>query len=296
VDAEPIPDFAADGLPYGSVDLNVHYGPDICERSQRASEAIRLAEMSGLRAVCLRAHGGSSVDVANALDDRAARIRVVGAITLNHPVGGINPAAVELALHTGARIVALPTSDSVTEPTRIPGGRAPVRLMDEAGCVMAAVKEVLTLVSGSNACLDLGNAAPHQVLLLVRAARAQGIERIVLSHPFFATQRYETSLQVEAARAGVTIEHCYMQFDPKYPPVATTAQLVAAIRAVGTHRVVLSGDSGKSGFSRVDGALSAFARMLRPHFTDEEFLRMFATTPTALLDLPTGPLARDIPT
>lgn len=292
--AEAAPDDTGDALPAGSLDVNVHYGPDAGARSQRAAEAVRLAEMSGLRAVCLRAHGGSSVDVAHALDDRADRITVLGAITLNRPVGGINPFAVELALQTGARIVALPTWDSVTESLRTWTGRAPVRVVDEAGRVTAAVKEVFALVSASDACLDLGNAASESVLPLVRQARAQGIERILLSHPFFATQRYEISLQVEAARAGASIEHCYMQFDPAYPPLATVAQLVTAIRAVGTHNVVLSGDSGKPGLPRVDVALSAFARMLRPHFGDAELSRMFATTPSALLGLHALPPAPTI--
>jgi hypothetical protein len=266
-------------LPVGTVDFNVHYGPDVVERSQTAAETLTMADKLGLRGYCLRSHTGSSTDLAHALDAISSGPRVVGGLTLNRSAGGINVAAVQVALETGARVISLPTWHSAAS------GPDPIRVVDAAGTVLEPVREIFELVAEADACLDLGMAPAAELLILVRQAAAQRIDRIVVSHPFHARQAYPLNLQAEAARAGAVIEHCFMQFAPGYSGAAQLSDLVPAVRAVGCDRVVLSSDSGLAGMNRLDSALPEFHRMLAPYFSAADLTRMFAETPAALLNL-----------
>jgi hypothetical protein len=270
----------------GWVDINVHYGPDVVPRSQTAVEAVEAAVALGLRGICLRSHPGSSVDLAAAMDEASPpTLTVVGGITLNSPVGGLSPDAVEVALATGARVIALPTWDSEAEPNSPRKGVPPIALFDERGRPSGALDDVLRLTGASGACIDLGPARADQLLDLVRMSRAAGIDRVVVSHPFYGAQQYPVELVRAAVDAGATIEHCYMQFDPDYPGRGSVEALVAQIRAVGPGSVVLSSDSGKNGFPRLADCLAAFHALLEPHFTEEELHTMFATNPAWLLGM-----------
>jgi hypothetical protein len=272
----------------GWVDINVHYGPDVVPRSQTAVEAVESAVEIGLRGICLRSHPGSSVDLAAAMNEASpATLAVVGGITLNSSAGGLNPDAVEVALAMGARIIAMPTWDAEAEPNS-PRKEVPsIPLFDESGRASAALDDVLRLTASSGACIDLGPARADQLLELVRMSRAAGIERVVVSHPFYGAQQYPDDLVGAAAKAGAIIEHCYMQFDADYPGRGSVERLIAQIRAVGPEAVVLSSDSGKNGFPRLADCLATFHALLEPHFTDEELHTMFADNPAWLVGLDT---------
>ena len=270
----------------GWVDINVHYGPDVVPRSQTAVEAVEAAVAVGLRGICLRSHPGSSVDLAMAMDEASpATLAVLGGVTLNSPVGGLNPDAVEVALATGARMIALPTWEAEAEPNPPRKGVESIPLFDERGRASAGLDDVLALTAASAACIDLGPARADQLLDLVRMSRAAGVERVVVSHPFYAAQQYSDELVRAAAEAGAIIEHCYMQFDPDYPGKGSVERLIAQIRAVGPKLVVLSSDSGKNGFPRLAECLAGFHALLEPHFTDEELTTMFADNPAWLVGL-----------
>lgn len=272
-------------FPVGAVDINVHYGPDVVARSQTATQTLGWASELLLAGYCLRSHTGSTTDLANALNETSGAVSVVGALTLNAPVGGINPDAVDVALASGARLISLPTWDSGAEPVPPRHRSAPIEVVDDSGTVLPAVDEVFSMVARFDACLDIGTAPPTHVLPLVRCARSHGITRIVVSHPFYAAQKYSRDLQVEAAEAGAVIEHCYMQFDPGYAGRAEIAVLARHIREVGAERVALSSDSGKVGFPTMATALPKFHALLQHVFSDDEIALMLVTNPGRLLGL-----------
>jgi len=268
----------------GWADLNVHYGPDAVPRSQTAAEAVAGARRLGYSAICLRAHGGSSVDVANALDV-AGGMRVYGGVTLNSPVGGLNPDAVALALATGGRIVALPTWSSPTETSRPRVAQTIVPVVDD-GSPRPGLREVFAEVARHQAALDLGPVPSCELLGLIELAQRAGVERIVVAHPFYRAQAYSDELVLQAARAGAIIEHCFVQFHPDYPGRPDPARLVAQIDLVGPASVVLTGDSGLVGFPGIAGCLPAFAELLAPHYSRAELQRMLALTPLGLITPP----------
>ncbi|MGZ4676327.1 MAG: DUF6282 family protein, partial [Acidimicrobiia bacterium] len=97
----------------GAADLHAHFGPDPHRsRSVTGLEAAEQAAAAGHAAIVLKSHDTPSAGLAAALDPIVDGVHVFGGICCDREVGGMNPAAVEVALRLGARIVWLPTLSS----------------------------------------------------------------------------------------------------------------------------------------------------------------------------------------
>src|ERR1700728_452248 len=127
--SEPTPSEHARGLVRGAYDMHVHVAPDVVER--RISD-VALAERCrtlGLGGFQLKSHYSSTAERARSVSEAVPGVRVLGAITLNRSVGGLNALAVEIAAREGARSVWFPTVSSVNEQHEVhpapPGAKAP---------------------------------------------------------------------------------------------------------------------------------------------------------------------------
>ena len=110
---EPSP--RARELVRGAYDLHVHVEPDLAKRRiDDLALAHRFAEL-GLAGFVLKSHYVPTAERAAVVRAAVPGIDVLGAITLNAGVGGLNAQAVEIAARGGARIVWLPTVDSENE-------------------------------------------------------------------------------------------------------------------------------------------------------------------------------------
>src|SRR5258708_32754513 len=91
----------------GAADLHCHFGPDAHrERSVDAFEAADEARSAGHRAVVLKSHDFPTASLAWAVQREAGDgISVYGGICCDREIGGLDPAAVEVALGLRARIV-----------------------------------------------------------------------------------------------------------------------------------------------------------------------------------------------
>src|SRR5215510_240010 len=137
----------ADALVVGAIDMHCHHGPDPHrQRSVDAAEAVREGEDLGLAAVVLKSHAYPTGPVAVLMQKQARRLRVFGGICCDFEVGGLNPAAVEVALRTGARVVWMPTFSSTVDRRKLslPGPGIP--LLDASGRLLPSVEEILRLV------------------------------------------------------------------------------------------------------------------------------------------------------
>ena len=128
------PSDRARALVHGAYDLHVHVAPDVPQRRiDDRSLAQRFSEL-GLAGFALKSHYTSTAERAQVVSALFPDVEVVGTLTLNWAVGGMNALAVEIAAREGARIVWMPTVDSPaetagrTEPERrgqaFPSGRA----------------------------------------------------------------------------------------------------------------------------------------------------------------------------
>src|SRR5262245_61294285 len=139
-------------LVVGAIDMHCHHGPDPHRaRSVDAAEAVAEAEGLGLRAVVLKSHAYPTGPVAILMQKTVERLRVFGGICCDFEVGGLNPAAVEVALRTGAKVVWMPTFSSVCDRRKLGLPGPGIALLDTGGRVVPAVQESMRPVRGLDA-------------------------------------------------------------------------------------------------------------------------------------------------
>src|SRR3989304_4169189 len=95
---------AIERLMQGSIDMHVHHGPDPrVERRLDALQTALQAQEAGMRAIVLKNHDYPTVPVAYIVGQLAPKVAVLGSISLDYEVGGLNPSAVEASARMGAR-------------------------------------------------------------------------------------------------------------------------------------------------------------------------------------------------
>ena len=93
----------------GAVDLHVHSAPDVDARRFNDIELAREAARAGMVAILIKSHQNSTVERAFLVSRIVPEIRVYGGLVLNETVGGLNPAAVRLAISMGAKQIWMTT-------------------------------------------------------------------------------------------------------------------------------------------------------------------------------------------
>ena len=276
-------------------DLHVHVGPDVMTRR---IDDVTLAERClevGLAGFGLKSHYTSTAERAQVVARAVPGIDAVGTLTLNASVGGLNPLAIAIAAREGARIVWLPTVDAVNEAgardREYPPGAAkplwariqselrdqgleapPVAVVDDDGEPLPALLDVLSVVARHGLVLATGHLARHEIFAVVDAAKAAGVQTVVVTHPEFPAQDLSELEQVQLAERGALLERC---FTTPYTGKCTWERVRDGIRATGVERNLLSTDLGQPDNPPVEDGLALFAdRLLELGLTDDEIRTM----------------------
>ena len=292
-----------DDLLRGVLDLHVHTAPDLVPRCVSDLEMTRRARQAGMAGFVIKSHHAPTADRATLCTTLIADVRVVGSVTLNHYVGGLNACAVEGAAQSGARVVWLPTTDALNEAGILAGwpagqplppylqvkkdlldkGRLPpaIAVVGDDGGLTPAAQEVIEVVRDYGLTLCTGHLGWPEIRVLVPAARQAGVGRVVITHPESPSIGLTIEQQSWLAGQGAYFERCYA-----YSGSSQVLDAEArAVRITGVERNVLSSDLG-----RVDGPLpdAGLARFIREFaqrgFTEEELRQMTALTPRALVE------------
>lgn len=282
----PVPSRRARELVAGAFDTHVHVAPDVLERRvDDVTLARRFAEV-GLAGFVLKSHYVPTAERAAVVRGVVPGVAVLGSITLNAAVGGINPVAVEIAAREGARMVWLPTVDSRNQRRARPGtGTAPmwaalqdqlatppVEIMDGDGGLREEVVGVLRLLASHDLVLATGHLSGEEISAVVTAATGLGVRRIVVTHPEFTSQRLPVARQRELAEAGALLERC---FTTPYTGKVSWQTMLDNIRAVGPAHSLLSSDLGQPFNPPVEDGLALFAdRLLAEGFTEDDIHTM----------------------
>jgi hypothetical protein len=283
----PVPSRRARELVAGGYDTHVHVAPDVMERRiDDVTLARRFAEV-GLAGFVLKSHYVPTAERAAVVRRVVPQADVLGAVTLNGAVGGMNPVAVEIAGREGARLVWLPTVDSRNQASAEPSGGIPpmwvslqadlraqgivpeaVEVVDGGGAALDQVRQVLRVVARHELVLATGHLAGDEIAAVVRAAVEEGVRRVVVTHPEFTSQRLPVAQQRELAEAGALLERC---FTTAYTGKVSWQVMFDHIRAVGPAHSVLSSDLGQPFNPPVEDGLALFAdRLLAAGFTEDE--------------------------
>lgn len=271
----------------GVIDIHAHSDPDSLPRSIDALALAKLAYQRGFRGLVLKNHYEPTASLAYFARQAAPGLEVFGGIALNRSVGGVNSAAVERMTqvrgHYG-RVVWMPTFDAENQ-VRVSREQRPFVPVSKDGALLPEVKAVLDVIARHQLVLATGHSSPAEVLLLIREAKARGIQHIVVTHAMLPPVSMSVEQMKEAVRLGAYLEFVYnaligpnKAFDmPDY---------AAAIRAVGPEGVILSSDLGQAGNPlHPDGLQAFFAGLGTQGFTNAEIDRMAKVNPARLLGL-----------
>ncbi|EJY55089.1 hypothetical protein URH17368_2244 [Alicyclobacillus hesperidum URH17-3-68] len=289
----------------GAYDLHVHVWPDLVERSIDDVTLAQQFNAIGWRGFALKSHYFPTVERAKVVSSVVPGVDVIGAIALNHTVGGFNPVVVDIAGRAGARIVWLPTVDAaneseekqkargaahlpfwarIQEEVRAQGiATAPLSVLDDRGQLRDDVRACLELIRQYKMVLATGHLARDEIFAVVEAAREIGVDRVIVTHALFPSEALSIADQVRLAEMGAIIEHCYTTF---YTNKCTWDQLYEAIRAVGPERTLLSTDLGqKTNPGIVDGLIDYAERLLAASVSEADVRRMLVDNPARLVSL-----------
>jgi hypothetical protein len=275
----------------GAADLHVHFGPDAHRaRSVTALEAARDAAAAGHAALVLKSHDQPTAAVAAVVDEVVDGVSVFGGISCDVENGGVNPAAVEVALRLGAKVVWLPTLSSRQDTelgiaARLGYTGPGVAVCDANGTLLDEAVEVLELVASHGAVLATGHVSWDEHLAVVRWMRGRGPVLVTHAMEALVGPRLSVEQCVELAGEGAFIELCALTCMGQYAS-HTPAQMAGCIRAVGPQRCTLASDLGQAGNPRPAEGLQRFADLLvDAGIREVEVRRMACDNPRSLLGL-----------
>jgi microsomal dipeptidase-like Zn-dependent dipeptidase len=234
-----------------------------------------------MRGLVLKNHYESTASVAYLVRKEVPGIEIFGGIALNLTVGGINAVAVErMTMVKGGygRVVWMPTYDAENH-VRDSKENRPFISIAKNGELLPAVKEVIGVVARHNLTLETGHSSAEECLMLIREARKQGVQHIVVTHALTVPVRMSIDQMKEAAALGAYLELVYGRMN--------LAQYVAAIRQVGPEHIILSTDLGQPNNPlHPDGLVAYFGALKKEGFSDADIAVMSKTNPARALGLP----------
>jgi len=269
----------------GVIDIHAHIGPATAlsiSRSLDAIEAAQLAQRHGMRAIVFKQHYLETASWAYLVSRVVPGIKLFGGIALNRSVGGINPNAVEqVATFAGGfgRVVYMPTFESEhynpNSPIAVP--------ISKNGELLPAVHEVLKIVAKHDMTLSTGHSSPAESIMVIKAAKAAGVNRIFVQHPIMPRVGMSIEMQKEAVKLGALLEYVLGEAMGNAKDFEHWAE---GIKAVGPENVVIGSDLGQWGRALpTDGYKLTIPRMLKAGFTKAQIDMMTKSNPARLIGL-----------
>jgi predicted metal-dependent TIM-barrel fold hydrolase len=147
--------------------------------------------------------------------------------------------------------------------------------------VTEATRQCLEVIAKHDMVLATSHIRPAEMLPVVRAARAAGVQRIVVTHPEFPTTLLPIDLQRELAGLGCYFERCYTT--PATGKISWE-QVYENIRQVGPETTIVATDLGQATAPYPDEGLAIFVgNLLDNGFSSSDIRRMVRDNAAQLL-------------
>jgi hypothetical protein len=269
----------------GVIDIHAHSGPDSVARSIDAVDLAKLAKARGMRGLVLKNHYEPTASLAYVVRQLVPGLEVFGGIDLNLSVGGVNPAAIErMVLMKGGygRVVWLPTFDAENQ-VKFSKESRPFVSVSRNGDLLPETKAVIALAAKHHLMLETGHSSATEGLMIIREAKRQGVEHIVVTHGMIAPVSMSIAQMREAAGLGAYIEFVYNGLIGKGKEFEMR-DYARAIREVGAKSCILSSDMGQVGNPlHPDGLEAFFAGLRKEGISQQDIALMSVTNPAIAL-------------
>jgi predicted metal-dependent TIM-barrel fold hydrolase len=280
----------------GAIDVHVHAGPDpLIDTGWDQVEIAKKACDAGMKAIVFKAHTiptAITVPFVQKIIDEYARTNekertlVLGGITLNSYVGGLNPKAVEIAAKLGGKVVWLPSNDSAHHH-RVLGQEGGIELLNSEGNILPELKSILEIIAQYDMVLDPCHAGTKERFTIINAAKEIGVKRIIITHPNWNVTRASIDQQAEMAKNGAYIGLFMYGTVPHFNnPNCDPLEFLEIIKKVGANRIILATDLGTAlNVHPVEGMRLFMRILLACNVSIQEIELMVKKNPTVLLGL-----------
>jgi len=292
----------------GFYDLHVHTAPVNFRRLGDAIDLGRMCAEAGMAGMVTKGHFEATIARAHhanrELNGRYPNFKVYSAIALNRGVGGINPAAVELAMVMGAKVVWLPTLDATNHARAFGGaGTYGFRAMtldfkrpstfnktytvfDANKKLTAETKEVVDIVNAYDAILATGHLSKEEIYAVAEYALGQKLKRMLITHPEFTVPDLDLDTMIDLTKRGIYLEFCAANVFPIINKM-TLVQMKDIMEAVGPAHAIISTDAGQPFHPSPPEMLRSYVEGLNQKGLSELAIRtMCIDNPAYLLNVP----------
>ena len=307
----------ADQILQGALDTHAHGYPEFTTRRRpRLSnlEWARAATAARMRGFVVKSHVWPTTQLVVTMRELAPELDIFGSITLNPPVGGLSPTAVEFAGQMDARVVWMPTWSAAHHPPRhsitlermrplvstldpeaVQGSEA-ISILRPDGTMEPAAQKVLDLCKIYDMTVASGHLPIEASIVLATAARDTGV-RFVLTHPCSGSVNATIEQQQAVAALGGFVEQVFINCMPMHQR-GDPRQIAEAITVVGPEHCIMASDAGEVWNPPAPEVLRMFiASMLALGISDAAVHLMTHDNPAAALGVPRlGSAASDSPT
>lgn len=250
----------------GFIDTHIHTAPDPQPRLLSDVDAAYQAKEGGMGAIVLKSHlepTSGRAWIASQVTD----FKVIGGVTLNNSVGGLNPAAVESTALHGGRMVWMPTIDH-----------------DRIKLDQEKLEEVLSMIRDYDMVLAMGHLSPQKIFTVLDLAKSLKVRKILINHPLTRVVGVTLDDQKEMAKHAY-LEHCWVACMPLHDGL-NPAMIAESIQEVGPARCILATDFGQVHNPTPVVGMQLFVNQMKEHGIKwEDIRKMGADNPGKLLFL-----------
>ncbi len=280
------------------IDLHVHTGPDLFPRLGDDAEIARGCASAGMRGMAVKCHFEPTTVRAHLVNQMVPDFTMYGGITLNYPVGGINPTAVHACLALGGSVVWMPSGHSryhaeITGTLggwgndfmklRNPVGASGITVLDDDGELIEDAREVIRLVAQTSSLLATSHLSPTEILAVLDDAATVGT-RVLVNHVMYMPDCDYDFIE-EVVRRGAKVEVCSVLVSGFWDKLKLD-NVVQIIERVGAENVVLASDGGGIQTPTPHESLRVLLdNLLHQGVPEEQLRRTVVDNPAQLLGL-----------
>lgn len=283
----------------GAIDIHVHSSPDCFDRMFRHDELAEHARDYGLDGIVVKCHHMGTADRVPFIQELVDDINVYGSLALNHPVGGLNPAAVETALEYGAKQVWMPTIDARSHAEYYGASgqydrglpiawerrvqKEPMTVFDDSGHLKPDVVRILELLAEDDVLLSVGHLSYEEIVALLEKCSDIGLKKVVVDHPNISFMDFSLEQQQELVELGARMNYVCAELSPRWYSLSP-AEFASNISELGVDNVVVSSDGGQiSNPPPCEMLRSTIQLLIEEGFSESEIETLFRTTPKELV-------------
>lgn len=282
----------------GGIDLHAHSSPSVFARKLTDWELIEQAKSAGFGGIVLKSHETQTADRAQVLQMKNPDFHVFGGIVCNEFVGGLNPAAVDVAVTMGAKIVWMPTFSAAqhiryfsgrghgkffNDSERLYHSKEGISLLNDRGQLKQEVQFILDIVADKDVILATGHISVPELMELSKEVFSRNIKKFLITHADLGIARVPLELQIELAQKGAYMEKCYLACCGGFEDVPL-GFLANSVRQITSEQCVLVTDFGQSfNPSPVDAMLDYIQKLINANISQDDIRTMFVNNPRKLL-------------